>query len=234
MKVKGLRECKDCGHQWSYYDTGSVACPACESLRSVGIDERTRHTDRAVEFDLTPHRNAVGDGDLADEADEIKSTVREYVRNRGFIDAGELRDLDDAYLAAHELLHAIDVYARTRDPTDDEAYYLLELLRGADGGERPAPDAVPESMRAARGLGYANAVRAYRRDVSTWLEDDPEAARTLDGLRDRVKRVRALEGDVPLAESEALVRATSELADYLREGDESALATARDRLSRLG
>lgn len=240
MKVRGRRECKDCGHQWSYYDTGSVACPACDSLRSVGVDERTRHTASATTFDLSDHRNAVADGegddyDIAAETDAIKSTVREYVRRRGFIHAGELRPLDDTFLAAHELLHAADVYARTRDPTDDERYYLLSLLRGADTGDRPTTEEVPPSMTAARGLGYADAVRDYRRDAATYLDDDPDPSgrRLLGRLTDRMKRVRALDGDVPLVESESLARATQELSSYLTTGDENAYAAATDRLDRL-
>ncbi|MFC4359018.1 hypothetical protein ACFO0N_13800 [Halobium salinum] len=240
MKVRGRRECKACGHQWSYYDTGSVACPACDSLRSVGVDERTRHTASATTLDLSEHRAAVGDGDgdaadLAGETDAIKSTVREYVRRRGFIHAGDLQPLDETFLAAHELLHATDVYARERNPTDDEELYLVSLLNGADSGDRPAPDHVPPSMAAARGLGYADAVRDYRRDVATYLDDEPDpvARRLLGRLTDRMKRVRALEGDVPVEESESLARATQELSSYLTTGDESAVAAATDRLDRL-
>ncbi|WP_101297877.1 DUF7117 family protein [Halegenticoccus soli] len=236
MKIRGQRECKECGNRWSYYDTGSVACPACGSLRSVGVDERKRHTDGPATLDLSPHRNAVGDGSVVDAADDLKSDLRAYIRKRGFIRGGDLLDLDDTYLAAHELLHAVDVYVRATDRTDDERLYVLSLLRGADAGERPAKDDAPGSMAAARGLAYANAVEAYRRDAGTWLDDnpDPEARRTLESLEDRVKRAKALRGDVPLGESEALVRSAKDLAAYLREGDESALVAARDRLARMG
>ncbi|WP_129116489.1 DUF7117 family protein [Halegenticoccus tardaugens] len=236
MKIRGYRECRECGHRWSYYDTGSVACPDCGSLRSVGIDDRKRHTDAPSALDLSDHRNAVDEGSVAAVADDLKRDLREYVRRRGFIRGGDLLDLDDTYLAAHELLHAVDVYVRTRDPTDDERLYVLSLLRNVDAGERPAKDDAPASMAAARGLAYANAVEAYRRDVGTWLDDNPdsEARRTLESLEDRIKRAKALRGDVPLGESEALVRVTKDLAAYLREGDESALVTARDRLARMG
>ncbi|SEO72880.1 hypothetical protein SAMN04487948_104405 [Halogranum amylolyticum] len=238
MKIRGSRECKDCGHRWSYYDTGSVACPNCESLRSVGLDDRTQHTAGAEALDLSPHQNALGDDDtdVADVAGDLKPTLREYLRQRGFIHGGDLHPLDDTFLAAHELLQAIDVYARARDPTDDERLYVLELVRGADAGDRPAVADVPESMRAARGLAYAKAVSDYRRDLVTWLEDHPdsEARTTLGALVDHVKRAKSLQGDVPLETSERLVQAVRDLGDYLVDGDETALATARDRLSRLG
>jgi DNA-directed RNA polymerase subunit RPC12/RpoP len=31
MKIRGERECTDCGTRWSYYDTASVECPQCGS-----------------------------------------------------------------------------------------------------------------------------------------------------------------------------------------------------------
>jgi uncharacterized Zn finger protein (UPF0148 family) len=238
MRVRGERECRECGTVWSYYDTGSVACPSCGSLESVGVDDRTRHTAGPAPFDLSSIRDRVDPEAPAALAGEVKSTARTYLRRRGFIDAGELRDLDDTYLAAGELVQAVDVFARLRDPTDDERLYVLDLLRGADGGERPAVADVPPRMRAARGLAYAEAVREYRREVRTWLGDagaDPSLARrTLATIDEHAKRVLAVEGDVPPGEAEALVRATREVVRAVRDDDEGALATARDRLDRLG
>jgi hypothetical protein len=235
MKVRGLRECRDCEHRWSYYETGSVECPACGSLRSVGVDDRTRHTDSPVSLDLSPHRRAVDAGGVTSAADDLKRELRRYRHKRGFVRGGELLPLDGTFLAATELLHAVDVVARAREVTDDEEFYLLDLLRGADAGERPDVESVPESMRAARGLAIAEAVDDYRRETLGWLDDnpDPSARRALGTVSDLVKRTRAIEGDVPLATAEALVAATRDVSAYLREGDEDALATARDRLSRL-
>lgn len=236
MKVRGQRECKNCGAQWSYYHTGSVACPDCGSLRSVGLGERERHTDAASTLDLTEFRDALDDEGrgIGDIADDLKSTLREYVRRRGFIRGGDLRPLDDTYLAARELLQATDVFVRERDPTNAERLYVLTLLRDADHGERPATDEVPASMTAARGLAYANAVDEYRSEISSWLDGDPnpEASKTLGSVRDRVRRTRALQGDVPLSTSETMVAAMRDLYAYLVDGDLDALATARDRLAR--
>jgi uncharacterized Zn finger protein (UPF0148 family) len=233
MKVRGQRECQSCGHRWSYYETGSVACPACESLRSVGVDDRQLHTDAPATLDLSPYRAAWADDELADDVDDCKADLREYVRKRGFVDGGALQPLDDAALAAHELLQVMDLFGRTRDPTGDDERYLLALLRGADDGERPAPEDVSPAWTEARGLAYANAVDDYRRDVLEWLDDhpDPEARRTLGTIRERVKRVQALQGDVSPTEAESLVRATREVGAYVIEGDESALASARERLA---
>lgn len=239
MRVRGRRECQDCGREWSYYDTGDVACPACGSLRSVGIDDRTRHTAGPVAFDLSAHRRTVEAGAIDDVVDELKTDCRAYVRRRGFIREGELVDLDDTYLAAAELAQAVDLYARTRSPTDEDRYYLLSLLRGADVGDRPDAAVVPASMRAARGLAYAEAVREYRRELLTWLDDvdrSHPAARRAVGTADAVaKRVRALQGDVDPTRAESLVRAVREVATFVRNGgeEEGALATARDRLDRL-
>jgi len=232
MKIRGRRECRDCGHRWSYYETGEVSCPACGSLRSRGTDERTRHTDSPATLDLSDHRSSFEDAPAEEFADDLKRTLREYRRKRGFVSGGRLRDLDDTFLATGELLHAVDVYGRARDRSDEEDLYLLDLLRGADTGDRPAPDRVPASMRAARGAGYAESLLAYRRDVATYLDDkpDPAARRVLGTLRERVKRVEALQGDVSPESMEALVRAARDLGAAIREDDETALATASDRL----
>jgi len=154
MKVRGERECRECGVRWSYYKTGSVECPDCGSLRSVGVDDRTAHTDAPATLDLSAHRARFGDarGTLPEEGvDDLKDDLREYARRRGFIRGGELLPLDDTYLAARELLEAVDLYDRLRDPTDRDRESLA-LLAGADDGDRPATKAVPDS-REARGDG---------------------------------------------------------------------------------
>jgi uncharacterized Zn finger protein (UPF0148 family) len=232
MKVRGRRECRDCGCRWSYYETGSVACPDCESLRSVGVDDRTLHTDAPATLDLTPYRTAAAEDSLPAVVDDCKRDLRTYLRRRGFVDGGELRPLDDTVLAASELLQVIDRFGRDRDPDDADRRYLLALLRGADAGERPDPATVSEAWASARALGYADAVADYRRDLRTWLDERPDAdaRRTLGSVHERVKRVRALGGDVPPSAAESLVRAAREVGAYLAEGDEAALARARDRL----
>ena len=278
MKVRGERECQGCGARWSYYETGSVECPDCGSLRSVGVDDRTAHTDAPASLDLSPHRTRFGDasGTLpAEGVDDLKSALREYVRKRGFVRGGELLPLDTTYLAARELLEAVDCYDRLRDPTDADREYLLGLLAGADDGDRPATADVPERLREARGMAAARAVTEYRSDLLAFLDeldvdggtddaggddteteadsepmgdeeapaptvrvagDDPQSriapARELLGrLRDRAKRVEALNGDVPAADADALVDAADALGEYVRVGDAAALERARSRLA---
>ncbi|WP_144796252.1 DUF7117 family protein [Halorubrum depositum] len=276
MKVRGERECRECGVRWSYYETGSVECPDCGSLRSVGVDDRTAHTDAPASLDLTPHRTRFGDasGTLPTEGvDELKSDLREYVRKRGFVRGGELLPLDTTYLAARELLEAVDCYDRLRDPADADREYLLGLLAGADDGDRPATENVPERLREARGMAAARAVDEYRSDLLAFLDEldsgtddepdsgtddepdsgaetgteadaptvrvaggDPQSriapARELLGrLRDRAKRVEALNGDVPAADADALVDAADALGEYVRTGEDTAIERARSLLA---
>jgi len=241
MRVRGERECRDCGGRWSYYGTGSVACPDCGSLRSVGVGERRRHTDAPVDLDLTDHRAALSDGSIREVADDLASTLRAYLRRRGFVDAGAVRAPDGTELAAAELLHAVDAYGGLRDPDGAAEAHVLALLRGADAGERPAPEAVPEAMWDARGRGYAHLLRAFRREAAATLDgddldDDTEAAarRALGALDDRVRRLRALEGDLPPAAVERLVAAARDVAAALGPdgGDADALRAVADRLER--
>ena len=235
MKIRGERECTECGTRWSYYETGSVGCPACGNLRSVGVDDRTEHTDMPVAFDLTAVRNAIDEVSNDDLADRAREACREYIRRRGFISAGDLRDLDDSYLAASELLHVSDIVARDMRLEEREELYFLSLLRDADTGDRPPAAEVPPSLRAARGLAYANAVREYRRDIRTWVEDREltTAERSaLETLGEHVTRIRMLEGDVDPRTADRLIEATCDLANGLR-GDEVAFSQAQDRLEGL-
>ncbi|WP_410767172.1 hypothetical protein [Haloferax sp. DFSO60] len=235
MEIRGERECKSCGNQWSYYETGSVSCPACGSMRSVGIGERATHTASQATLDLAPHQTTVANESIRAAAPDLKSDLREYVRSLGFIHGGELLPLDDTSLVAYELLHAVDVFARSNRPTDDEEFYVLSLIRGAKSGTRPEPKDVPSSMVDARGLAYAQGVERYRRNLSTWLDSHPdtEARHTVESLATHVKRAEALEGALPLEESESLVAAANGLYTYLTEDDLDALADVRDRLERL-
>jgi hypothetical protein len=235
MKIRGDRECKACGTRWSYYDTASVECPQCGSLRSVGVDDRKEHTASPVTLDLTDVRNRIDDAPLQDLLADAATACREYVRRQGFIEAGEIRALDDTYLAAAELVHAATELDHSMRVDDGEEYYVLELLRGADQGERPGPSAVPDSMRATRGLAYASAVADYQGDLRTYLDDEPDelARDLLSTLREHRKRVEALDGDVSLADSEALIGAAQAVGHYLAENDETALAQAQHHLDNL-
>lgn len=247
MKVRGRRECKQCGTQWTYYETGSVACPECGSLESVGVGDRALHTDAPADLDLAPVRRRVDADPLAAVADDAKSRSRAYVRKRGFLDGGDLLDLDDAYLAARELVEAADRVGRSMALADDEEWYFLELLGGADEGDRPGAEAVPESLRATRGLAVARSVEDYLGEVRDWLDEHPapEVRPLLDRIDDHRRRLLAMQGDVPPAEAERLLSATRAVSAYLRatadpaadaEGEASLDAAAGhlDRLDRLG
>jgi uncharacterized Zn finger protein (UPF0148 family) len=231
MKLRGERECADCGATWSYYETGSITCPECGSIKSVGVGERVEHTDSPDALDLSPARRQVDAEPTATVAETAAEQAREYLRTAGFVHAGELQPFGDTYLLAAELRRVGATLARTMRTDDDEELYLLSLLRGATDGERPAPGEVPDSLRAERGLAIAATVEAYLSDVRR-LHDDPDepVAELLSALRARRKRIEALDGDVEPTEAETLVRATRDLATYFRMDDETALARAGERL----
>ncbi|MEE6209989.1 TFIIB-type zinc ribbon-containing protein [Salarchaeum sp. III] len=238
MEIRGERECKDCGTRWSYYETGSVTCPDCGSMRSVGTDdERVYHTDVASAFDLGSARTLAANATLAEAAAEAASAANAYARERGFVSGGDLRDLDDTYLAARELGYAASELERALSVDDDEEYYFLTLLRGAADGERPGERDVPASLTDVRGLAYATSVGEYRRELRSWLDtqdDEPdEAAALLEALGDHVKRVKALDGGVPLDASERLVAAARAVGDCVRSGDDEDAERARSLLDDL-
>lgn len=258
MRVRGNRECQDCGARWSYYDTGSVACPDCGSVHSVGVDERALHTDGDAALDLTEARRAADERSLPEAAERAASDCRAYVRRRGFVSGGDLLALDDTYLAARELTGVGETLRRALSWDDATELYFLSLLRGAADGDRPAAGDVPADLRGPRGLAAADAVEAYRRDLAAWLDEhpDPAARETLSELSVHERRIRALDGAVPPAEADRLVAAARDVGRYLGAddgdvegsadtdppaggsdaptGDEAALARAKDHLARLG
>jgi len=249
MKIRGQRVCQACSTEWSYYETGSIACPSCGSLRSTGDDEeRQLHTDAPAALPLASFRDRIAEGSISEYADDLKGVLREYTRKRGFISGGELRPLDDRFLTAHTLLHTLDILARRRDPTADAELYLLSLYETLiDADERAKGNAteqegmtstasdVPSDLRAAWGSAAADAVDAYCRGLRTWLDETPDeaAATALSQLRDHINRLNALQGDVEPAVATDLVEAARAVGRYLRTGDADALSAARDRLTRL-
>lgn len=235
MRVKGRRRCRDCGSEWSYYDTGEISCPDCGSIRSVSTDEDpTLHTAAPVELDLSAAIAAVDSRPIREVADLAESTALQYLSKRGFIDAGSLQPLDDTAVAASQLRYESAHIARSiREPTAPIEEHFLELLRGAGDGSRP--ETVPSAFRSAYGLAIADVVDRYRDEVSTWLAetaDRPESV-PLEHLRDRQKRIEALDGDVPRTEAEDLLSATRSLGQYVRSGEETALDAFWTALSRL-
>ncbi len=243
MKVRGHRECGDCGERWSYYETGQITCPSCGGMRSSGIDERRLHTDGVATFDLDPIRARLAEGSVEEVADETVRRCRAYTTARGFVDSGRLLPLDETYLAAMELRYAIEGYGRSIRPDrfsgaeDAEELYLLSLVRGADRGERPSAEDVPVSMHYARGLASASAIEAFRRDLRQWIDEQegpPEVEEHLGRIGDHRRRIEALDGEVDPATGDRLVEAVRDLTRYLTEADETALLRADQRLDRLG
>ena len=242
MNIRGERRCKDCGTTWSYADTGSVECPNCGSRLSVGVDDRALQTDKPTEYDLTAARNATDDQRLQAVATIAKDESRAYVRARGFISDGDLRPLSETYVAAQELAYAAATIERSHSVSenDPEGFYLYSLLRGADAGERPPANEVPESMHHARGLAAAAAIRDYRTDAVDWLDERTDhegergdVRRALETLGDHGKRVEALDGEVAPETADELVVTAREIGTALRKADSESLASARERLARL-
>ena len=141
MKVRGTRECKNCGNQWSYYETGSVSCPECGSMQSVGLDEtRLQQTDSPTALELVEIRDALNREPAREVATLAAEEGRRYVRKRGFISGGELLPLDDTYLAANELRHAGELFSRSMRMTDDEELYFYSCFaRPTRASDRTPP-----------------------------------------------------------------------------------------------
>jgi uncharacterized Zn finger protein (UPF0148 family) len=230
MEIRGERECRNCGTRWSYYETGSVVCPACGSVESVGRGERAPHTAGGSALDLEGVRDAVDDEPLSRVAELAADAGRDYRRAAGFVDAGELQPLDDTFLLAAELEAVGHRLKRAMQIDDAERTYFLSLLEAPYADQRPGPDAVPASLAPARGLAVCRAVDEYLADCRLLYENpDGPLARALSRLRANRKRVEALDGNVEPREAERLVGATRDLYAYLARDDEAALARIDER-----
>lgn len=234
MKIRGQRECQECGTRWSYYETGEVSCPNCDSLRSRGLDERTEHTDAPAALDLSPARSLIDEEGLSEALQDATQRCRTYTTHIGFIHAGDLTPLSETYLGATELVYSAREARRSMRIDDEAELYLLSLLKGADEGTRPDPGDVPDSLRTARGLACAGAVADYQRVFKRYLDDHPDrqVETVLQTIADHVRRIEALDGDVDPVMAERLVRAVRELREHVCT-DTDALTTAKSRLEGL-
>jgi len=234
MKLRGRRECQECGERWSYFETGEITCPACESPRSIAIEGPTEHTAGTASFDLTPVRTLIDTKPLREVADAAADHTRPYLRAVGFIEQNELQPLDETVLAASELRRVGRTFGRLLQPTDAETQYFLTLLRGADDGERPAPEEVPETFYPERGLAITASVSMYRSELRRVVnEPEPTLDRALSQLDTHLKRVNALDGEINPKQSERLVKAVQDIGEYVRSDDETALTRAVERLDSL-
>lgn len=231
MKVRGERECQNCGTRWSYFETGSVACPACGSVKSSSRGDRAQHTAGGSALDLAPVREAVDDEPLRRVAELAVEVGRAYRREAGFVDAGELQPLDDTFLLAAEL-ETVGRHLGQAMQVDDEARtYLLTVIRAPLEDKRPDPGNVASSLAPARGLAVCRAVDAYVSDLRlVYDEPDRPLARSLSTIRTRRKRIEALDGDVEPRNAERLVDAARDVYAYLVRDDEAALARIDERL----
>jgi len=234
MKLRGRRECQDCGERWSYFETGEITCPTCGSVRSKSVAGPTEHTAGTVTLDLTPVRALVDTKPIREVADKAANHTRAYLREVGFIEQGELQELDETVLAASELRRVGRTLGRVLQPTDAEKQYFLTLLRDTDSGERPAPETVPESLYPERGLAITASVDIYRSELRTVIDNpEPTLDRALSQLDTHLKRVNALDGAVNPKQSERLVTSIRDISEYVRTDDETALTRAVDRLDSL-
>ncbi len=238
MDVRGERECRDCGERWSYYETGAVRCPACGSVRSRGVGDRALHTDTDPELNLTEAReraagsaDAAPDEELREAARLAREAAREYLAGKGFVVGGELRPLDATYRRAAELRYVADEVERRLDVSEAVVERFLALL----GDDEPGPP--PEALYGAHGLAAAETVEDYSRELREWLDRaetgiDPKPA--LGRLREHVKRLEALDGNVDPAEADALVAVARDIGRACREEDPASLAAAESALDTLG
>jgi len=236
MKVRGMRECVACGTQFSYYETGALDCPDCGSPRNVGVDEPTLHTDAGGSLELEPARALAADDNWRVALEEARDAAREYTRRRGFVRGGDLLDLDEEYGVASELKAVADQLLRSFELADGEQRYVLALLEVDEPRTRPANDLVPASMHGARGRAVTAACDAYRRAIRLWLDDQsnpPDYTGLLGRLDSHTRRFEALDGDVSLEESDALLEATRAVGTAARTGHSEARATATAALDDL-
>lgn len=232
MKLRGHRECTDCGTRWSYFETGEITCPDCDNPTSVAVSDPAEHTAGQGSLDLTPILADIDSLSISELAARTVERTRPSIASAGFVHTGELQSLADRHLVVTELHRVASTLDRRRQVSDAEAAYFLTLLRGATDGQRPDPSDVPESLHPDRALAISGAVETYCSDIRRFLgqtDRDRDITRALSTIRAHRKRIDALDGAVDPSTAERLVRATRDLSSALREDDETALARVSTR-----
>ena len=185
MEVRGNRRCQSCGSEWSYYETGTVACPSCGSLESVGTDaERRQHTDTPATLNLATFADRIAGEPLERYGADLRSTLRSYTQKRGFINGGELRALDDRYLAARELIHLTDMLQRRQSPTTDERLYLLAVFNSLSSTPASADGSIADGSTTDGTVADGTVADAATSPTDEWPshEDVPPSLRAARGL----------------------------------------------------
>jgi DNA-directed RNA polymerase subunit RPC12/RpoP len=188
MKIRGERECKDCGARWSYYETGSVSCPECGSRRSVGVDDRTGDLQPLSDTYLAAVELRYA-GSMARRSMQLDDDEEYYLLAllRGAAD-GERPDaatVPDSFRSARGLAAAstvdnyrADVRRVLADPTDP----VQAVLAGLREHEKRV-EALDGDVPAATATGLCNAAQTLGRYLVGGDEDAlAQAQHHLEGL----------------------------------------------------
>ncbi|MFB6253304.1 MAG: hypothetical protein ABEI06_01680 [Halobacteriaceae archaeon] len=236
MEIKGYRECRECGHQWSYYETGNVQCPECGSIKSTGLDERTLHTNNPVEIDITSIQSLVSNDEFRQAGQRAAKEARNYTIKRGFIHKGDLIRCDERIFSCHELRNLGNYINRTASITEETEYYFIETIQAVKNSGRPDQQAIPKNLRSIRGLAYARAAKDYLNDVTTWIEyadHELPSGGVLERTKENIKRVEALDGDISIGDSERIYEIVANLYSYCTTGEISTYEQIEEYLSNL-
>ncbi|MFB6186034.1 MAG: hypothetical protein ABEI86_04100 [Halobacteriaceae archaeon] len=236
MEIKGYRECRECGHQWSYYETGNIQCPECGSIKSTGIDERRLHTNTPVEIDITSIQSLVSNDEFRQAGQLAAEEARNYTIRRGFIQEGELIQCDDRIFSCHELRNLGNYINRTTSITDETEYYFIETIQAVKNKGRPDQQAIPMKLRSIRGLAYARTAKDYLNAVMTWVEytdQQPPSRGVFERTKENIKRVEALDGDISVRDSERIYEIVTNLYSYCTTGEVSTYEQIEEYLSNL-
>ncbi|MDY6765719.1 MAG: hypothetical protein SV377_08630 [Halobacteria archaeon] len=201
MEISGERECLNCGATWNYLETRRIECPECGSVRSKSISD--------PEFDTTGRSNTeegqlqVGDlfseldTDLESALSEAEDRCRTYVSRHGFVEAGNLKPLTAKYMMACEVIEIADALVRPmrRDISQEERYYVTDLIRGLESGDPPDPDDRPDSLREYHNLAVARVVEEYARELARYARGKKiDLPSEVDEARTKARRTQATEG----------------------------------------
>ncbi|XGI84437.1 hypothetical protein ACEU6E_04095 [Halorutilales archaeon Cl-col2-1] len=197
MEIRGDRRCLECGYEWSYFETNRIRCPDCGSMRSESTSSGQFDTQGSANSGIGFNELVSKTASFEETLSEAEESCRKFVSNYGFIDAGELQPPSPEYVMAAEVTEIANGLLTSRgDVDDEEREYVIDLLRGIESGEPPAPEERPSSLDSYHALAVARLVDEYSKEIRRYARmNETDVPSEIETARDKAKRTQATSGE---------------------------------------
>lgn len=167
------------------------------------------------------------------------SAYRNELAQMGFINSGELQNLEDHDIAIAELVAASTAPEKLGALSSPavEAYLiaLIQTTISTQSDLHPDPMELPERAQWIFGFGAALVVEAYLLECRKFIRQSRADGREplIESVSDHSTRIKHLHGEVPYLVSESLIAAARALGELLRSQEPLARERVEKQLEEL-